>query len=88
VSADATGATWSAARLAEALQTTEEQVVNLTLVGWLPPAAEVRNGRAFWTDDAAEEAADAYGKFLAYRVAEADSSAIAAAVIRQARVPQ
>jgi hypothetical protein len=48
----------------------------------------VRNGRAFWTDDAAEEAADAYGKFLAYRVAEADSSAIAAAVIRQARVPQ
>lgn len=66
----------------------EQTITALVMVGWLPPAAEVRNGIAYWTDDGFDDLCTAFGQWLAFRAAETESAAKADAVIFQARQPR
>jgi len=74
----------SVSALSKQLQTSVEQLISLTLLGWLPPATDVFDGVPYWSCEAVAKLADAYGAWLALRVADDDASAIASAAVAKA----
>ena len=70
--------------LAEQLCASADQLISLTLLGWLPPASNVIGGVPFWSAEGAARLADAYGAWMALRVADDDASAVTSAALTKA----